>query len=446
MPPPPREWLSVGEHVKREVAQELVGCRAEAAARLRLHAKVRMLNEKARGAPRPRTQWVVVARKRPVTMRLDGAEPFLRESELALVGRSHAGKSTHCVGDDLPATRAFPACRIRPVHRAEVGTGAEPLRIRRETRQLQRHRGGDLKGGQRRERPEAGPVIDRHRDADPVPGKEPPSGRHQWHRQLAVARQLSVDGTAGDELRAAVWSDVAQLDHRDHPVVPVTRREPGDRGTKQADRLGKLLTGEHGRPRLIGPLIEELAMLGWRRAPVASSYTNRDAGRCDHRSTKGNGPSLDTMRPAVARPPVSRDSLVRPGGRVVLTEEENAPSPMARGGSAAQVALKEVDQFAGERVGRPRNAPIGRNVSPWPGEELPWRAEVLRHPQAGSPVTVTPPRHDECRHLYALVLRPKRSVSPVGPVMLVLEPAQHPGWRFRDPPPPVPLGGGPCRG
>src|SRR5713101_3195842 len=132
--------------------------------------------------------------------------------------------------------------------------------------------------------------------------------------------------------------------------------------------------------------------------------------------------------------------------RVVLTEEEDTPSPLARGGVAAQVALKEVDKLAGERVRRPWHAPIWGKMGPWSGEQLPRPAEILRHPQASGPIAVPPPGDDEYRHFDARIQRTKRPVSPVRPVMLVIEPAQHPGRRFLDSAPPGQLGSGPSRG
>src|SRR5262249_9967818 len=70
-PAPLREWLPLGEHVKRQIAEELLCRRPEAAACPGFHPQASSLDHHARGSPCPSTQRIVVARKCPVPVRLE---------------------------------------------------------------------------------------------------------------------------------------------------------------------------------------------------------------------------------------------------------------------------------------------------------------------------------------------------------------------------------------
>ena len=145
--------------------------------------------------------------------------------------------------------------------------------------QLELDRRGDLERRDLRQRPQVGPVGDRHRDPDPVAGRKPPAGRHQRQLERGLAGDLDVHRGGRDRLRRAVGGDVVELDRhqRARPGMPQPQSaRPARRRAATGAASGSLSkTALRASSRR---LVEELAGGRRRRAPLPGHDPRRHPG------------------------------------------------------------------------------------------------------------------------------------------------------------------------
>ena len=232
--------------------------------------------------PRPRRrQRVVVARHRPPQRRTrspTSPRPGSRRGRASVVTMPARPVSTSVTHPPLRARRRRrrPAGRSPPSGRRPASNGAASAGRPGSSSSTG---DGDLERRDHRQRPQVGPVADRHRDPDPVARREPPAGGHQRQLERGLAGDLEVHRRARDRLRRAVRGDVLEL----APTPACAGRDGAGRSARPArrtpHRLRQRLAVEGRAERVVAALVEELAGRRRRRAPLAGHDPGGHAGR-----------------------------------------------------------------------------------------------------------------------------------------------------------------------
>ncbi len=290
------------------------------------------------------------------------------------------------VVDDLPPRRPVARAR-RPARGTEHDIALGDVRpgIGGQAGQRQLDRASDLDRREGRQRPQARPVVRRHRHADPVPGPEPPPGRHQLELDVGLARAGHVDRAARHGLGLAGGRDVVQLDRHDRARARDGRCASA-RAARRARRPGSArgCALEAGAARLVDALVAEEAAVGRRRAPVAGATPTaavagrrlpaRPASASSNRSRparrRSRSTSPDTRSGAAAGESCSSMKTTDRGRRTA------AADPGSRWARKNAISSR-MNGYLGARL-----AAVGGDVRPRPGQQLPRRCAAAA-PSAG---------------------------------------------------------------